>query len=191
MKCYKCFAEIPDESRFCLKCGAEQLSKEDYSEETESVYIPDDIRNLFFPIKGVTLGETTADEVRKMGIDVDDILNDGELSFILYCDENNKCLVNFRQTKGNPYFNEMDIGGLDGLPTQWTQDLGITYNMPYQEWLSFFKKYKFRTEEEHHDSGFFQNLDILYAFSADNRLRFQLMFSLQKSELARIYINYL
>ena len=126
-----------------------------------------------------------------MGIDVEDIFSDGELTFHLYWGENEHCWIPFKQTKGKPYFNEMDIGELSGLPTQWTQDLGITYNMPYQEWLSFFKKYKFRTEEEHHDSGFFRNLDILYAFSADNRLRFQLMFSTQKTELARIYINYM
>ncbi len=190
MKCNNCFAEIPDESRFCMKCGAEQPAQDDSSEETESVYIPDDIRNLFFPIQGITLGETTADEVRNMGIDVEDILSDGELSFDLRCGENTLWMT-FRQEKGKQYFNKMETDEMAGLPVEWTQDLGITYNMPYQEWLSFFKKYKFRTEEEHHDSGFFQNLDILYAFSADNRLRFQLMFSSQKSELARIYINYM
>ena len=56
MKCCKCFAEIPDESRFCMKCGAEQTSHKDFSEEAESVYIPNDIRNLFFPLQSVTWG---------------------------------------------------------------------------------------------------------------------------------------
>jgi len=190
MKCCKCFAEIPDESRFCMKCGAEQTSQENFSEESESVYIPDDIRNLFFPLQGVTLGETTAIDVARSGIEVEDILCDGELSFHLFWDEDKIFGITFRQEKGAHYINAMEIDEMAGLPTEWTQDFGITYDMPYQEWLYFFKKYKFRVIEVHPESGFFRNLDILNAFSVDNRLQFRLMFSSQKSKLSRIYVWY-
>ena len=96
MKCCKCFAEIPDESKFCMKCGAEQVNQEPVSEETESAFIPEDARNLFFPLQGVTLGETTADEVSQMGIEVEDILYDGNLSFKLYWDEYKIFGITFR-----------------------------------------------------------------------------------------------
>lgn len=190
MNCNKCYTEIPDESRFCMKCGAEQASQESFSGEVEPVYIPDDIRNLFFPLQGVTLGETTADEVSNMGIEVEDILCDGELSFSLYWDEDHLFGITFRQGKGKQYVNAMEIEEMAGLPTEWTQDFGIRYDMPYQEWLCFFKKYDFHVAEVHPESGFFWNLDILNAISADNRLQFRLMFSSQKSKLSKIYIWY-
>ena len=117
MKCYKCYTEIPDESRFCMKCGAEQASQESFSGEVEPVYIPDDIRNLFFPLQGVTLGETTADEVSNMGIEVEDILCDGELSFSLYWDEDHLFGITFRQGKGKQYVNAMENEEMEGLPT--------------------------------------------------------------------------
>ena len=190
MKCCKCFAEIPDESKFCMKCGAEQVNQEPVSEETESAFIPEDARNLFFPLQGVTLGETTADEVSQMGIEVEDILYDGNLSFKLYWDEYKIFGITFRQEKGKEYVNTMEIDKYAGLPPEWMDDFGITYDMPYEKWLNFFKKYGFSITETTNDSGFFKGLDILYADSADGELQFQFMFSTQRKELDRIYIRY-
>ena len=190
MECYKCKAEIPDNSVFCMKCGAKQLPQNDTLEDASSVFIPNDARNLFFPLKGITLGETTIEEVIRMGIEVDDFWDDGEKSFKLYWDEDEIFGITFRQEKGKRHINTMEMDSTTGIPLEWTQDFDITFDMPYQEWLDFFKKYGFQISEDHPTSGFLLNLDILNATSGDGQLKFNLLYSSQKSELRSIYVRY-
>ena len=221
MICKNCNKEIPDGSKFCMECGAKQdelkkchacgtgglpvealfcpncgqrlsEAKEASDPQPAKPVVPDDIRDLFFPIQGVTLGKTTIAEVKRMGIKVEDMFYDGELSFTLKMQEDSITNITFYQEEGKRYVNKLSIHisecytQKEDLPSKWLQ-LGITPNMPYNEWLNFFKRYNFMSSEVHYSYGFLANTDHIYASSG--KLTFNLLFHKNKSQLGTLDIE--
>ncbi|MBQ9355767.1 MAG: zinc ribbon domain-containing protein [Prevotella sp.] len=219
MKCFKCNAEIPDGSKFCMECGAKQevlqkcpscgteglpleakfcpnCGKELKQEPTvKQPVTPADVRDLFFPIQGITLGKTTkADAIRLRK--VVDVNFDGDYAFQAKCEE----ICDGYMSQSGPKFVLKDksyvanymsfMSPKHDYPEEWTERLGLTPDSTRSEWTAFFRKNGFSVEETHHDSGFLRNTDIVDATSKDGRLHFNLLFLSSTNKLGQLTADY-
>lgn len=215
MKCCKCNAEIPDQSRFCMVCGAEQTATrhcqacgEELPEEAvfcpycgkhfsdspkAGPAVPKDARDLFFPIQGITLGKTTKDEAKRLGKKVEvDFYSD--FQFKAKCEDiggymiENGPTFEFKDhsyTANHMYFMSPKYD----FPEEWIENLNLSPEMTLNEWSVFFKGYGFSVNEVHHDSGFMKGTDTLHATSNDGHLHFYLIFTSKKA-LGQVDVNY-
>lgn len=159
MKCIRCNQETPDNSRFCMVCGAEQVNanicpscKQDVptgalfcpscghkiGNQNDAVQIePEqpafepltDYRQLF-PVCGITLGVSTKEDARRMG-------------YMVTQDKNNCSVfeidgVQFGQYNFKDVVSYMSCEYGDGdyyhFPHEWEQKYGLSAYMSYKEW---------------------------------------------------------
>ena len=219
MRCCKCNAEIPDGSKFCMECGAKQdvlqkcpscgaeglpleakfcpnCGKSLKQESTiKQPVAPADVRDLFFPIQGITLGKTTKDDAKRLGKKVE--LNlDNEYAFHAKCEE----ICDGYISESGPTFclknrsyvaNQMSfMSPKYDYPEEWTERLGLSPDSTRNEWISFFRKYGFSVKETHYDSGFFKNTDFVDAISKDKHLHFELLFLSSTNKLGQLTADY-
>ena len=202
MKCCNCNATIPDESKFCLVCGAKQsmgktcpnCGARELLEEAvfcphcgQRVGIPHDARDLFFPLKGLTLGKTTMDDVEKTCMDISDMYDDE--SFYWPHDDVLKDVHCTRKIYER-YVDHMFIIDRESYPLEWKKQHNVSFDSTFDEWSAFFCKYGFSVRKRHNQTTFFAGTYSLVAMSSNEKLVFTLLFQYKDNCLQNISIDY-
>lgn len=98
-------------------------------------------RNPFFPLNGITLGETSLNELKRKGKEAKEI--DAELKTLNYYTVRNIKIWHDNKVASYVYFT-----CLEALPRPW-QRLGLTWDLSYTQYINFFE-----------NSGYFINVTV-------------------------------
>ena len=124
---------IPYSTIYDAAQSSSQNSSQQYT--TESNFSTD----LFFPIFGITIGETTKNDIVKMGYKPELYENGPKW----HVDVNN---VKFWDFKGDGVIKDMYLLEYGTMPQKWV-DLGMDLTMSYNKWMTFLRKYRFEVTE--------------------------------------------
>ncbi|MDR0830707.1 MAG: hypothetical protein LBN95_11445 [Prevotellaceae bacterium] len=93
----------------------------------------------FFPIYGVTLGQTTTNDAKQMGYKVEKgssgTSNVSRIETIYFWDHNN-----------DNVYEQIYMTCYDKMPQEWINKFGFNVDLSYSEWLDLFKKMGFTVE---------------------------------------------
>ena len=114
-------------------------------------------KEAFFPIFGITLGETTYSDAFKMGY-IKDAGNFGD-KYDLITIQGNSFWTHFSNTAGNEY-DHITVGT---MPQKWA-DYGFDKSLSYNEWIALFESLGFRVDiEKEPVVGEYDGRDVLQA----------------------------
>lgn len=180
-----------DVSTLCKSCGREwgdEKCIEESDKEDGDEYADDsDELHTFFPVLGITLGETTIEEVESQGYlfeKIEHLDDDGEDTG--YYDEDGVSIVWFngiqiRKERNDDTLTNIYMTCYHPMFSEW-EDLGFSWELSYNEWKNLFvlRGYDIRIEEEPHkefseNSGWSLSAEFI-ACAPDRSIQFILHF---------------
>ena len=135
----------------CNRCGhiwGDEKDEDDNEDEEDCDEDDDDELHRFFPVCGITLGETTVEEAEKQDFLYDEIdyynsehkkssyYDEDGITIVMYegiqfrKEEKDLVITNMYMTHGRPIFREWE-------------DLGFDWNLSYNEWIELFKDWDY------------------------------------------------
>lgn len=188
--CPVCGSAVMGEEKYCLDVKIQRLIKElipelyvdPISPTTPKTIVNKDIRKLFFPLKGLTLGKTTIVDAKKKHLKIQkNHENEESINwFGLHC---------LRQSQ-EKYIDHLSIKSNEEFPREWTERHNLTFNSSCDEWKAFFQKNGFLIEERRNVTRLMKGTDSIVYVSSDEQLSFMFLVDSKNCKTHNISVSY-